>query len=165
MRANDERLTLGHLAALLNRCIAIGCDAEKGYGAASTDAHAPALRAMLAGYEGQRAAFVAALQSAVDELGEAHRNQGTRAGVLHRGWTELRLVVEGRRRDATVLDECIRGDTAALHGYDDVLRWAGDMPLEIRELLTLQRDAIARALIDVKVRVLAAAEGTFTAAG
>jgi uncharacterized protein (TIGR02284 family) len=165
MRADDESLTLEHLAALLNRCIATGCDAEKGYGAASTDAHAPTLEAMLAGYEGQRAAFVAALQSAVDELGEAHRNEGTRAGALHRGWTELRLVIEGRHHDATILDECIRGETAALHAYDEVLRWAGDMPLEIRELLTLQRDAIARALIELKVRLLAVTEGRSAAPG
>jgi uncharacterized protein (TIGR02284 family) len=165
MRANDESLTFEHLAALLNRCIAIGCDAEKGYGAASTDAHDPTLEATLAGYEAQRASFVAALQSAVDELGEAHGNEGTRAGALHRGWTELRLVVDGRHHDATLLDECIRGDTAALHGYDEVLRWAGDMPLEIRELLTLQRDAIARALVDLKVRLAAVAEGRSAAPG
>jgi uncharacterized protein (TIGR02284 family) len=163
MGANDEPLTVEHLAALLNRCIAIGCDAEQGYGAASTDAHAPTLKELLAGYEGQRAGFVAALQSAVDELGEAHRNEGTTAGALHRGWTELRLVIEGRHHDATVLDECVRGDTAALHGYEEVLRSAEDMPLELRELLTVQRDAIAQALSDLKVRVLAVAEGTSVA--
>lgn len=102
----------------LNELIALCHNGEKGYLVACARAEAPLLRALLASYAEQRAAFAAALQAEVVALGGIAETTGDLAGAVHRLWIRLSHLV--RPRDATVIAECVLGDTAALEAYDQV---------------------------------------------
>jgi len=136
----------------LNRCIETCTDGEKGYGAASADARDTTLKSIFRTYEVQRGEFVSALQTQIDRLGADHENEGTLRGTLHRGFTGARLQIEGRN-DAVLVDECMRGDDAALRVYDKILHEAAAMAENVRLLITNQRDAILAAAADMRNRL------------
>jgi uncharacterized protein (TIGR02284 family) len=127
----------------LNTCIETCIDGEKGYATAAADVRDLTLKALFEQYAMQRAAFVLALQEAIEELGGMPENQGTAKGTLHRGLTGARLALEGRS-DAVILDECERGDRAAVAAYDRALARTPlpTLPPKVSQLLVEQRAAI-----------------------
>ena len=138
--------------AALNRCVEICTDGEKGFGAAAADVRNTTLKAIFRLYESQRADFVRSLQAEIDALGYTHENQGTVRGTLHRAWTGARLQLEGRN-DEVIVDECMRGEIAALRVYDQLLLHADTFLDRTRVLLVRQREAIAGALEEMKTRL------------
>jgi uncharacterized protein (TIGR02284 family) len=106
-------------ARALNALIEINTDAAKGYAIAAADARSPVLKGILGDRARQSEDRVMALQNAVLRMGRFAENQGTLKGTLHRGWLDARLAIEGRT-DRIVLEECERGEAAALRGYEAI---------------------------------------------
>lgn len=107
------------IIAVLNRLIEINTDAEKGYATAAADARNPELKDAFADRSRECSYRVIALQDAVQRYNVLPENQGTAKGALHRGWMETRRIVEGPN-DGIVLEECARGEAAAVKAYQSV---------------------------------------------
>lgn len=136
-RARDTRA----LIMDLNELIALCHNGEKGYLVACARADAPLLRALLASYAEQRAAFATALQAQVVALGGTAETTGDLAGAVHRLWIRLKHLVQPG--DATVIAECVVGDTAALEAYEQVREKA--LPRAVQEIIEAQYTAIRAA--------------------
>jgi uncharacterized protein (TIGR02284 family) len=107
-------------ALILNACIKACADGEKGYAAAAADANDTDLKILLQRFSDQRAAFVLQLEEMMRSNGTFPDAKPSVAGAVHRGWVDLRMAIGGRN-DFTILEECARGDRAALHAYERAL--------------------------------------------
>jgi uncharacterized protein (TIGR02284 family) len=108
-----DRIAALKIIATLNRLIAACRDGEKGYHTAARDVHASDLKELFDSYAQQRAQLAAELEDEVRRLGDAAQHKGTWAGLLHRGWMNLKATFKGRDA-AMILAECERGEQAAL---------------------------------------------------
>jgi uncharacterized protein (TIGR02284 family) len=106
---------------VLNQLIETCTDGEKGYAIAAADVRDAGLKIALGGWSDERAAFVKELRALVAKIGGAPESEGTLRGTLHRTLMQLREALE-IRSDRLVLEECERGDRAALETYDNALR-------------------------------------------
>jgi uncharacterized protein (TIGR02284 family) len=131
------------LVYLLNKCIEICTDGEKGYAAAAADVRDPALKSLFQQKSLERADFVQALQAAISKLGAFPENEGTAKGTAHRGWIDVRLALEGHK-DRVIVEEWGRGEEGALNAYDKALSRTtlGALPAEIRSMIQAQYAAI-----------------------
>jgi uncharacterized protein (TIGR02284 family) len=128
---------------VLNKCIEICTDGQKGYEVAAADARDATLKAFLHQKSEERAAFVVALQAAIQKMGAFPESQGTAKGTVHRGWMDVRLALEGHQ-DRFIVQEWARGEQAALDGYQKALSRAplDTLPPDIRKMLQSQYAAI-----------------------
>lgn len=78
---------------------------------------------------------VAELQSLVVQYGGEPAEHGTVAGALHRGWVTLKdaLTLDS---DHAVLEECERGEDAALARYRKALK--AELPADVRAVISRQ---------------------------
>ena len=111
------------LIRALNACIETCMDGEKGFAIAAAEVRDPRLKKMLISRSTERADFMGELQRLVVALGGFPENEGTARGALHRSWMTIGRVLAGRN-DAFYLEECIRGERAAMHDYEAALRRA-----------------------------------------
>jgi uncharacterized protein (TIGR02284 family) len=136
----------------LNGLIETCTDGEKGYSFAAADVRDEVLKARLRLYSDERAKFVAELQCAIRRLGAAPENEGTLRGTLHRTLMELRDALE-IRSDRLVLEECERGDRAALGDYERVLRQLHDkLSPDVRAMLDRHAGALRTCLKELEDR-------------
>lgn len=104
------------MVASLNHLVETCINAEKGYALGAADVRAPALKAAMLRSAEARAAWIAALQRRIRELGGAPENEGTALGGLHRGWMGLRRAIEGRS-DRLIVEECLLAEDWARRRY------------------------------------------------
>ena len=141
------------IALALNPCIEACSDGEKGYAAAAADAASTDLKILLQGYSDQRAAFVLQLQQLMRSHGAFPESHGSISGTMHRGWVDVRLALGGRN-DFVVLEECARGDRAALHTYERALSGKLEqMPHEMRMVVQGQYGSIRAGLDEIEGRM------------
>jgi uncharacterized protein (TIGR02284 family) len=142
------------LVYLLNKCIEICTDGEKGYAAAAADVRDPALKSLFQQKSLERADFVQTLQAAITKLGAFAENEGTAKGTAHRGWMDVRLALEGRK-DRVIVEEWARGEEGALNAYDKALSRAplGALPPEIRSMIEAQYATIHAGVEEARQRL------------
>ena len=87
----------------------------------------------------QRAA--SELQTLVSQLGGTPETTGTALGAMHRGWVSVRDAVSGDS-DLAVLEECERGEDAALERYRSALEQA--LPPHVRSIVERQYEGVKR---------------------
>jgi uncharacterized protein (TIGR02284 family) len=119
----------------LNNLIQTCRDGEEGFRAAAGGVRSAELREMFDAYSHQRAGFASELQSEVRRMGGEAAEVGSVTGSLHRGWMGLRTALTGEDERA-VLDECERGEDAALAAYKAAL--GVDMPASVRSAVERQ---------------------------
>lgn len=135
------------LRATLNELIRTCKDGQEGFLTAAENIDATEIKKVFNEYSLQRAKFAGELQSAAHALGDADpENASSVAGVLHRGWINLKAAV-GRDRHA-ILAECERGEDSAVGAYKKTL--LREMPADIRETIARQFSAIRAAHDHVK---------------
>ena len=151
--------TRPEIVAFLSVCIQTCTDGEKGFALAAADVRAPSLKAYFQGKFQERADFVLALQESVDAQGRFAENEGSTGGALHRGLVEARKVVEGSS-DELVLQECLRGELAALEAYDAARARTplDSLPPALRAQYTRQRKSIEGTVEYLRRRLRADAE-------
>jgi uncharacterized protein (TIGR02284 family) len=140
-----------HTIVALNRCIEICTDAEKGWAIAAADVRDETLKLRFLARVKERSDFVVELQKAVLSLGATPENEGSVKGALHRGFMTAVRVAEGRS-DKLVVEQCIRGEQAALAGYENALRgvYFHRMPVRLRAIVDAQYSTIKRSLEDLR---------------
>ncbi|HEV3256087.1 MAG TPA: PA2169 family four-helix-bundle protein [Gemmataceae bacterium] len=140
----------------LNRLIEVCKDGQKGYQTAAECIKNLDLKTLFQSYAHQRERFVNELQSAVRHLGGDPETKGSLAGVLWRGWTNLKALVTGGDEGA-VIAECERAEDSARSNYEAALKEC--LPAEVRVLVERQFSAVKEA--HDRIRALeAVVEGT-----
>lgn len=81
------------------------------------------------------------LQTLIRQLGGTPDEGGSVSGALHRGWVSVRGTLSGYN-DQAMLDECERGEDAALARYRKALK--GDLPPAIRSVVERQAQGAQR---------------------
>ena len=119
----------------LNNLLQTCRDGEEGFRMAAEGVESLELKELFRGYSRQRASFASELKDEVRRMGSEPVEGGSVTGSLHRGWMGLKAALTGADKHA-VLDECERGEDAALAAYRAAL--GVDLPANVRALVERQ---------------------------
>jgi uncharacterized protein (TIGR02284 family) len=81
------------------------------------------------------------LQAVVVQLGGDPEDDGSATGAMHRGWVAVKGTLSGYS-DRAMLEECERGEDAALERYRDALD--KELPVSVRTLVERQYEGVKR---------------------
>ncbi|MBY0411781.1 MAG: PA2169 family four-helix-bundle protein, partial [Burkholderiaceae bacterium] len=116
-------------------------DGEYGFHACADHADDDALKGIFQRHSRECAAAAQELEQEVLRLDGEPASGGTVAGALHRGWVSVKSAV-ATHDDNMVLEECERGEDAAVARYRNALR-AG-LPTDVRTLIERQSQGAQR---------------------
>ncbi len=126
---------------VLNTLIEVSKDGEFGFATCAEYARSPALRTLLQRHADDCSTAVRELQTAVQRHGGQPQADGSVGGALHRGWVAARTLLSGYR-DATILEECERGEDLALRQYADAI--ANPLPADLHAMLQRHLAGVSR---------------------
>lgn len=89
----------------------------------------------------------AELQQLVVRFGGKAEDSGTAAGALHRGWVAVKGTLAGYS-DLAMLEECERGEDAALERYREALE--DNLPPQVRMVVERQFEGVKRNHMQVR---------------
>jgi uncharacterized protein (TIGR02284 family) len=141
----------------LNQLIETCKDGEKGFGEAAEGIHNGYFNVLFKEYARRRGQFTSQLRTQVRFLGGEPERKGSFAGTLHRGWMNLRTALN-HGKDDLIIFECERGEEAAVHHYEEVLKL--QLSAETRSLLEKQLMEIKATLNRVKAMEVPAVPGS-----
>lgn len=121
----------------LNDLIATSRDGELGFAACADRVTSTELRRLFLQRAAECRQAADELRAHVRQLGGEPETDGTTGGTLHRGWVAVRGSLAGYT-DQAMLDECERGEDAALARYRAALR-DGVLPDRLRALVARQQ--------------------------
>lgn len=122
--------------SILNGLIETLKDGQHGFHVAAGDVKSPELKTLFEKFSLQRSQFAGELQQEAIRLGEKEPEEtSSAAGVLHRGWINLKSALAGGDEHA-ILSECERGEDAAVAGFQGALE--KELPQNIREIVERQ---------------------------
>ncbi len=133
-----------YLSDQLNGLLKRNYDVAHGYRKASELVDQPELVNFMETYAYQRNGFVQEIRTLVSGLGGDPEEDKDIPGNLHYTWMNLRAAYADNNNEA-MLEECIRGEKAAIHEYQKVLEDT-NLPSNVRAILNDQMCRIAEAL-------------------
>jgi len=134
---------------VLNRLIQTCKDGENGFRTAAGGVKTPELKHLFESYSSERARFASELQAEVQRLGSKPQDSGSVAGVLHRGWINIKAMVTGQH-EAAIITECVGGEDAAMKTYEEASQ--SGLPEAIQSVVARQLDQVREA--HARVRAL-----------
>jgi uncharacterized protein (TIGR02284 family) len=134
-------MTNDDVISALNDLIETSKDGEQGFRTCAEDAEQRDAQFKLMFEERSRGCAAAALelQELVRALGGDPAKHGSVSGSLHRHWLNVKAMVTGKD-DEAVLNECERGEDAALKIYREALQ--KDLPANIRMVVERQYQGV-----------------------
>ena len=135
MTDNDETISV------LNDLIETCKDGEYGFHSSAQHVRNADLRELFEKRAAQCRQSADELRRHVVQLGGNPEDDGSVSGAVHRGWVALRGALSGYS-DLAMLEECERGEDAALESYTDALQ--NDLPPAIRTLVMTQYEGVRR---------------------
>lgn len=133
----DHATTIDALNGLLETCK----DGEYGFVACAEHAGSPHLKSLLSSRANDCRTAAAQLLAEIEALGGSADASGSIEGALHRGWIAVRSALT-LNDDKAVLQECERGEDAALESYRDALKQ--DLTASIRSMVEQQYSGVKR---------------------
>ena len=130
-------MTNDDIVDTLNDLIATSRDGELGFTACAERVTSTELRRLFLQRAAECKQAADELRSQVLQYGGEPETDGTTGGALHRGWVAVRGSLAGYT-DQAMLDECERGEDAALARYRAALR-EGVLPESLRALVARQQ--------------------------
>ena len=122
-------------------------DGEYGFTTAAEHAKTAELKSLLLRHASECRVAVGELQALIRQLGGEAEQGGSVAGALHRGWVSVRGTLGGYS-DLAMLDECERGEDAAVASYRKALRTT--LPVTVRSVVERQAQGAQRNHDEVK---------------
>ena len=132
---NDE--VISTLNDLLETCR----DGEYGFSTSAEHAKTADLKSLLTRHTEECRTAGQELQALIRQLGGEAEEGGSVSGALHRGWVSVRGTLSGHS-DQSMLDECERGEDAAVASYRKALKQ--DLPPAIRSVVQKQAEGTQR---------------------
>lgn len=126
---------------VLNDVLESARDGEYGFHACAEHAESPELKTLFQRHSRECAAAAAELEHEIRRLGGDPASGGTVAGAMHRGWVSVKTALS-TRDDKSVLEECERGEDAAVARYRKALN--ATLPADVRGLLERQAQGAKR---------------------
>lgn len=142
--SNDRSAQIDALNDLLTR----NYDAEKGYKEAAENVESPSLQQTFRELSQQRYNFGHELKQELTKLGGEPEKGSSIAAGLHRAWMDLRSALASNE-ESNILDECIRGEEAAVKTYESTLNDTA-FSTETRMIVNRQYETIQRSLQDMR---------------
>ncbi len=142
---------------VLNDLIETCRDGEYGFNACAEHAQGQNLKTLFRQRETECSDAANDLKGFVLWLGGKPPAGGTASGAMHRGWVAVRGTLSGYS-DKSLLDECERGEDAALARYRKALKQT--LPSDIRTAIERQRDGVQRNHDQIKALRDAAKSGS-----
>lgn len=140
----------------LNDLLTKAYDAEEGFKKAAERANGlPALENFFRSQSQLRYDFGDELKEAIGRYGGTPDKGSSVAAKAHQVWISVKDALTPGDDGEAILEECIRGEEAALADYDKKLEQA-DLPADVRNLFSKQRSSIASSLATVKAKEKAA---------
>lgn len=127
---NNEKI-----ANLINGLVEISRDGAEGFKKCADDADDPSLKMYFRDRAQSCEEAVRILSAEVRHYGGKPDTSGTTSGALHRTWVDIKTALSGKDNLA-VLEECERGEAAAVAAFENALR--EEMPDNLRTLLEKQ---------------------------
>jgi uncharacterized protein (TIGR02284 family) len=134
----DSKSVIKTLNDLIETCK----DGEFGFRACAEHVKSSSLRETLGNRANDCRSAAAELQTIVSRLGGEPEDDGSVSGALERGWVSVRATL-ATRTDQAMLEECERGEDAALSRYRDALN-GDDLPADIRPIVERQYEGVKR---------------------
>ena len=116
-------------------------DAIRGYGNAAEVTDHVDLKRWLAQQGSTRTKYAASIAGEMKGMHEKPEFDGSFQGDLHRSWMNLKAALSSNK-DELILEECLRGEKAAVDEYKTVLEHASELPPTIVNLLEVQKKEI-----------------------
>jgi uncharacterized protein (TIGR02284 family) len=126
----------------LNDLIETCMDGEYGFRVSAEQAKSSSLRSNLLARASECATAADQLRAHVVQLGGKPEDSGSALGAVHRGWVAVKAKLT-TYDDLAVLEECERGEDAALATYRDALE-RDNLPPPIRNLVEHQYEGVKR---------------------
>jgi uncharacterized protein (TIGR02284 family) len=143
---NNEKIT-----GLLNDLIRINNDRIVGYEKALDELKEETedLRPLFLRYAQESRGYARELTTEVNRLGGEATDGTTNSGKIYRVWMDLKAVVAGKDRKAT-LENCEFGEDAAQKAYDMALNSDEQLEPSLRDLIVRQKTELRIAHDEVK---------------
>ena len=133
--AGEQTLDNEDVVDVLNDLLETSRDGEKGFRTSAEQAQTGELQNFLARRASDCAKAAAELEQAVRAHGGTPADGGTMVGAMHRGWVAIKTAMVAND-DKAVLEECERGEDAAVASYRKALQHA--LPPGVRSLIERQ---------------------------
>lgn len=125
----------------LNELLESCRDGEYGFNECAEHVKAQDIKTLLTRHADECRSAGLELVTHIRQLGGEPDEGGTATGAMHRGWVSLRGTLSGYT-DLAMLDECERGEDAALARYRNALK--DDLPSDIRAVVERQAQGAQR---------------------
>ena len=132
---NDD--TIDQLNKLIETCK----DGEYGFQSSAEHVKNPELQQVFTARAAECRKGAEVLQAQVRQLGGEADEGGSASGAIHRGWVAVKGTLSGYGEKA-MLEECERGEDAALARYRDALK--EDLPPNVRAVVERQYEGVKR---------------------
>ena len=129
------------IVSVLNGLIEISRDGAEGFRTCAEDVDDAALKLYFRNRAESCEKAIHELNTEVRRHGGDPDPDGTLTGTLHRAWVNLKTAIISQD-NLTVLEECERGEAAAVVAYENALR--EELPGELRALIDTQLDGAKR---------------------
>lgn len=126
---------------VLNDLLESSRDGEYGFHACAEHAESGELKGIFQRHSRECAAAAVELEHEIRRLGGDPASGGTVSGALHRGWVSVKTALS-TSDDKAVLEECERGEDAAVARYRKALK--ANLPADVRALLERQSQGAQR---------------------
>ena len=126
---------------VLNDVLESARDGEYGFQSCADHADSAELKSIFLRHSQQCAAAAQELEHEIRRFGGEPASGGTVAGAVHRGWVSVKAALSSRD-DKAVLEECERGEDAAVARYRKALN--ATLPADVRALLERQAQGAKR---------------------
>ncbi len=123
----------------VNRLVETCKDGEYGFRRCAERVEAQSLKETLDRHADECRKSASELQTIITQLGGTAETGGSALGAVHRGWVSVRDVLSGNS-DLAVLEECERGEDAALERYRSALEEA--LPPHVRTIVERQYEGV-----------------------
>ncbi|HEX2540062.1 MAG TPA: PA2169 family four-helix-bundle protein [Caldimonas sp.] len=133
----DKDDTIDQLNTLIETCK----DGEYGFRTCAEHVKAPELRTLFNNRAEDCRRGAQELQQLVTSLGGDADTGGSATGAVHRGWVSVVGTLTGKS-DQAMLDECERGEDAALERYRAALK--EPLPAEVMAVVQRQYEGVKR---------------------
>jgi len=129
------------LIDILNTLIETCKDGEYGFKTCAEQVKSAQLRTLFMERAQSCRSGATELQAQVSRLGGKPETDSSASGTLHRGWVNLKGALTGGN-DQAILDECERGEDAALERYRDAIK--EPLPSDVAEIVQRQYEGVKR---------------------
>jgi uncharacterized protein (TIGR02284 family) len=131
----NNQSTNDDVISVMNDLIETCKDGEQGFRTAGDAIENPDVRTLFHMYAQQRAHFASELNNEVLRRGGEPADSGHISASLHRGWMRLKEVIPGKNETA-IIDECERGEDAAMEAYQEALK--KNLPSDLLDIVEEQ---------------------------